>query len=70
MGATDIPPHSIEAEQSVLGAMFLSDSTHHAFVIEEALKPKDFYRQRHQVIFEAMTELFDAGEPIDVPPYL
>jgi replicative DNA helicase len=60
------PPHSIEAEQSVLGAMLLSDRTHYAFVIEEGLKREDFYRERHREVFESMLELFTSGEPIDV----
>jgi replicative DNA helicase len=60
------PPHSIEAEQSVLGAMLLSDRTHYAFVIEEGLKAEDFYRERHREVFESMLALFTAGEPIDV----
>jgi replicative DNA helicase len=60
------PPHSLEAEQSVLGAMLLSDRTHYAFVIEEGLRAEDFYRERHRLVFESMLELFNAGEPIDV----
>ena len=58
-GAT--PPHSIEAEQSVLGAILLSEKAHYAFIVEEDLKPEDFYRARHRVIFEAMSKLFDEG---------
>jgi replicative DNA helicase len=60
------PPHSIEAEQSVLGAMLLSDRTHYAFVIEEGLKPEDFYRERHREVYESMLALFTAAESIDV----
>ncbi len=60
------PPHSLEAEQSVLGAMLLSDRTHYAFLIEEGLRAQDFYRERHRLVFESMLELFTAGEPIDV----
>jgi replicative DNA helicase len=60
------PPHSIEAEQSVLGAMLLSDRTHYAFVIEEGLKVEDFYRERHREVFESMLALFTAGDSIDV----
>jgi replicative DNA helicase len=59
------PPHSIEAEQSVLGAMLLSDRTHYAFVIEEGLKTDDFYRERHREVYESMLALFTAGESID-----
>jgi replicative DNA helicase len=64
--AAAAPPHSIEAEQSVLGAMLLSDRTHYAFVIEEGLKSEDFYRERHREVYESMLALFTAGEPIDV----
>src|SRR4051794_26220694 len=60
------PPHSIEAEQSVLGAVLLSERVHYAFVIEEGLKPEDFYRERHRLVYESMLALFEAGEPIDV----
>jgi replicative DNA helicase len=60
------PPHSIEAEQSVLGAMLLSDRTHYAFVIEEGLKVDDFYRERHREVYESMLALFTAGDSIDV----
>ncbi len=60
------PPHSIEAEQSVLGAMLLSDRTHYAFVIEEGLKVEDFYRERHREVYESMLALFTAGDSIDV----
>jgi replicative DNA helicase len=60
------PPHSIEAEQSVLGAMLLSDRTHYAFVIEEGLKSEDFYRERHREVYDSMLALFTAGESIDV----
>jgi replicative DNA helicase len=60
------PPHSLEAEQSVLGAVLLSDKVHYAYVIEEGLKPDDFYRERHQVIYESMLDLYSESEPIDV----
>ena len=60
------PPHSIEAEQSVLGAVLLSDRVHYAFVIEEGLRPEDFYRERHRLIYESMLDLYSRSEPIDV----
>jgi replicative DNA helicase len=60
------PPHSIEAEQAVLGAVLLSEKTHYAYVIEQALKPEDFYRERHGVIYEAMLDLYAEAKPIDV----
>jgi replicative DNA helicase len=60
------PPHSIEAEQGVLGGILLSERTHYAFIIEENLRPEDFYRERHRAIYESMLALFESGEPIDV----
>src|ERR687883_1259585 len=61
-----VPPHSLEAEQAVLGAILQSDRTHYAYVIEEGLRPEDFYRDRHRTIFESVLALFNASEPIDV----
>ena len=60
------PPHSLEAEQSVLGAILLSDRTLYALVIDEGLKPEDFYRERHREIYESILELYADNEPIDV----
>ena len=59
------PPHSIESEQAVLGAILLSEQAHYTFVVEEELRSRDFYRNRHRVIFEAMLSLFDRGTEID-----
>src|SRR3954470_23894008 len=61
-----VPPHSIEAEQAVLGAILQSDRTHYAYIIEEGLRDEDFYRERHRTIFESILALFTASEPIDV----
>ena len=60
------PPHSLEAEQSVLGGILLSDRAMYGLVIEEGLKPEDFYRDRHRVIYESMLLLYRESEPIDV----
>jgi replicative DNA helicase len=60
------PPHSLEAEQSVLGGILLSDRAMYGLVIEEGLKPEDFYRERHRTIYEAMLALYRESEPIDV----
>ena len=58
------PPHNIEAEQAVIGAVFLEAE---AFsTAAERLTSKDFFRASHQVIFQAMYELFEKGEPIDL----
>ena len=64
MSNMKIPPHSIEAEQSVLGAIIMD---HEAVVIaSEILKPQDFYRPDHQQIFAAIMELYTSGSPIDL----
>jgi replicative DNA helicase len=60
------PPHNLEAEQSVLGAILLSERTMHALVIDEGLEPEHFYSERHRVIFAAMLDLYARSEPIDV----
>jgi len=60
------PPHNLEAEQSVLGAILLSDRSLYALVIEEGLRADDFYRERHGTIYEAMLALYNESEPVDV----
>jgi replicative DNA helicase len=59
------PPHNLSAEQSVLGAILLSDHALYALVIEEGLRPDDFYRERHGTIYAAMLELYHESEPVD-----
>ncbi len=60
------PPHNLDAEQSVLGAILLSDRSLYALVIEEGLRAEDFYRDRHGLIYEAMLALYNESEPVDV----
>ena len=59
------PPQNLEAEQSVLGAVLLSDTALPALIIDERLQAGDFYREGHGLIFTAMLELHGAGEPVD-----
>lgn len=59
-----VPPHNIEAEQSVLGAMLLSKDA--AYQVAELLKPEDFYRDAHRKIFETIVELSENREPVDL----
>ena len=59
-----IPPQSLEMEQAVLGAMLIERAA-----IEKAaevLRPDDFYRDAHRVIFEAILDLVERDEPIDL----
>src|SRR6266704_4100060 len=60
-----VPPHNLDAEQSVLGAILLSDRSLYALVIEEGLRAEDFYRERHGTIYEAMLALYNESEPVD-----
>src|SRR5437763_16385643 len=60
------PPHNLEAEQSVLGAILLSDRSLYALVIEEGLRPEEFYRAHHGTIYAAMLALYNDKEPVDV----
>ena len=59
------PPQNLEAEQSVLGAVLLSDTVLPALIIDERLQPDDFYRSSHGIIYAAMLALHSAGENID-----
>ncbi len=58
-----LPPHNLEAEESLLGAMLLSrDAIADAF---EVVSSEHFYRPAHGHIFDAITALYSAGEPVD-----
>lgn len=59
-----LPPHSLEAEQSVLGAILIDRET--IIEIAEFLRPEDFYRQAHASVYRAMLELFERREPVDL----
>jgi replicative DNA helicase len=62
-GFDRVPPHSLEAEVSVLGASLLSRTA--AGEAIEFLKAEDFYRNAHRTVFEAVQTLFAQGEPVD-----
>src|SRR3954467_4244551 len=64
-GGPMAPPQNLEAEQSVLGAVLLSDTSLPALIIDERLNPEDFYREAHGRIYQAMLELHGKGEPVD-----
>jgi len=59
-----IPPHSIEAEQSVLGAMLLDKEA--ISTASEVLKGDDFYREVHKEIFEAIIDIYNENKPVDL----
>ena len=59
-----IPPHSIEAEQSVIGAMLLDRDA--ILIASEILTSDDFYQNQYGIIFDAMVELCNEGKPVDL----
>jgi replicative DNA helicase len=59
-----IPPHSLEAEQSVLGAMILDKEAINTAI--EIIRPDDFYKEANREIFEAILVLFNKNEPVDL----
>ncbi|MBB6450573.1 replicative DNA helicase [Geomicrobium halophilum] len=58
------PPQNIEAEQAVLGAIFLEEGS--LVTAMERLRPEDFYRASHQRIFRVMAHLSEQAEPVDL----
>ena len=62
--AQRIPPHNVEAEASLLGAILLSKEAM-SIAQERGLRGEEFYKPIHQFIFDAMRALNIAGEPID-----
>ncbi|MEX1058302.1 MAG: DnaB-like helicase N-terminal domain-containing protein, partial [Natronospirillum sp.] len=58
------PPHSLEAEQSLLGALMLDNSRWDS--IAEVVQPGDFYRPEHRAIFTTMHQQVETQQPIDV----
>jgi replicative DNA helicase len=60
-----IPPHNLDAERAVLGAVLLEGRETLPRVIE-LLRSSDFYTEAHRLIFEAMLRLFDRGQPVDL----
>ncbi|HEY1100646.1 MAG TPA: replicative DNA helicase [Myxococcota bacterium] len=61
---TRTPPHAMDAERAVLGALLLEPGAYEG-VADENLRPEHFYRPAHQIIFRVISELHAAAEPID-----
>lgn len=59
-----MPPQNIEAEQSLLGCLLLDKET--IYKVSDVIAAEDFYQSNHQKIFQAMIELFNSREPIDI----
>ena len=64
MDFNKVPPHDLEAEQAVLGSMFIEKEAVISAI--EALQEQDFYREDNRIIFSAMLNLYGRGESIDI----
>jgi replicative DNA helicase len=60
-----VPPHNLEAEKSVLGAVLLDERHLHALLVEEQLRPDHFYREQYGAVFAAMLALYENDRKID-----
>ena len=58
-----VPPHSIEAEQSLLGGLMLDEAAW--LKVADKLEPVDFYRPAHRIVFEVMAQLANVNQPLD-----
>src|ERR687892_375369 len=61
--AARVPPHDLDAERAVIGAMLVSETA--VAAVAERLGAEDFYSEVHRIIYGAMTRLYSRGEPID-----
>ncbi len=61
-----VPPHNLDAERAVLGAVLLSNVVLDPLLNEVQLRPAHFYRDRHRTIWARMVAMSDAGENVDV----
>ena len=59
-----LPPQNIEAEQSVLGSLFINKDA--IDKIADLLTPEDFYRKAHEIIFRTILGIYKKNEPIDL----
>jgi len=64
MPITRIPPHDLEAESAVLGALLIDKEA--ITLLSELVKPEYFYNDHHRIIFESMLELYEQRSPIDL----
>jgi replicative DNA helicase len=64
MGLTKVPPHNLEAEQAVLGALMLDPQK--GSTVFEILQSEDFYRDNHRSIYLVIRDIFEKGDPVDL----
>jgi replicative DNA helicase len=61
--APTVPPHDLDAEESVLGAMLVSANA--IAIVSEVLQPEDFYRRSHATIYETILRVYAEGGTVD-----
>jgi replicative DNA helicase len=61
--ASRVPPHDLDAERAVIGAMLVSETA--VAAVAERLDAEDFYSEVHRIIYAAMMRLYSRGDPID-----
>jgi len=59
-----IPPHSLEAEESLLGSLLIDKDA--IIKVADNIMPQDFYKDGHKIIYETIKELYNNQEPIDI----
>lgn len=59
-----VPPHSLEAEESLLGSLLIDKDA--IIKVADSLMPLDFYKESHKTIYETLKELYNNQEPIDI----
>ncbi|HET8711617.1 MAG TPA: replicative DNA helicase [Spongiibacteraceae bacterium] len=64
IAALKLPPHSLEAEQSVLGGLMIANDAWDK--VADMVTDGDFYRPEHRLMFRRMAQLIEAGQPIDI----
>lgn len=64
MATERMPPHNLEAEQSLLGSLLIDQEA--MLKIADVTRAEDFYRDAHRLIYETMAELYTRHEPIDI----
>ena len=64
MGKERVPPHNLDAESAVLGALLLSKDA--LDVVVQSLRPADFYRQANRILFEVILTMSTEGQEVDV----
>ncbi len=60
----NVPPHSVEAEQSLLGGLLLENTA--LDVVADVVVENDFYRLEHRLVFRAICQLVHDGKPADI----